>query len=205
MPRSPGRFRTSRHCVQLRTNRLPSLTRAPQRRAFTRDEESLGRAWVTPGMPGLMHRIGGLEKDISTGHISYDPANHQAMTDLREAKVRSVANFIPEQDIEHGPDSGDLVVVGWGSTYGPIYQAVRTTGASFVHLRYLNPLPKNLDELLGRFDKVLVPEMNTGQLSTLLRDKLGIDPIVCSKVSGQPFKIGELVKKIEEARKGASS
>ncbi len=178
---------------------------SPQRRAFARDETTLGRPWVVPGMPGLMHRIGGLEKDIATGHISYDPENHQAMTDLRSAKVESVADFIPDQQVESGPESGDLVVVGWGSTYGPIFQAARATGASFVHLRYINPLPRNLGELLARFDNVLVPEMNTGQLSTVLKDKLDVDPIVFSKVSGQPFKIGELVDRIEATRNGASS
>jgi len=156
-------------------------------------------------MPELMHRIGGLEKDVDTGHISYDPSNHQVMTDLRSAKVESVANFIPEQQMELGDDSGDLVVVGWGSTYGPIYQAARASGTSFIHLRYLHPLPKNLGDLLGRFDKVLVPEMNTGQLATLLRDKLCLDPISYPKVSGQPFLISELVEKIAAVTKGQTS
>jgi 2-oxoglutarate ferredoxin oxidoreductase subunit alpha len=155
-------------------------------------------------MPALTHRIGGLEKDVETGHISYDPANHQLMTDLRAAKVEAVADFIDEQGIEYGPDSGDVVVVGWGSTYGPIYQAARRADASFVHLRHLSPLPKNLASLLGRFDKVLVPEMNNGQLTTLLRDKLCVEPIPFTKVTGQPFLIRELVTKIEEVRGGAS-
>ncbi len=186
-------------------NALPPSDDSPQRRAFARDSESLGRPWVYPGMPGLMHRIGGLEKDIDTGHISYDPANHQAMTDLRSAKVASVANFIPEQKMELGADSGKLVVVGWGSTYGPIYQAARATGASFMHLRYLNPLPKNLGALLSRFDTILVPEMNTGQLSTLLRDKLGVSPVSFPKVSGQPFHISELVEKIAAVSKEQAS
>jgi 2-oxoglutarate ferredoxin oxidoreductase subunit alpha len=184
---------------------IPDSGESPQRRAFTRDEASLGRPWVTPGMPNLMHRIGGLEKDVTTGHISYDPANHQTMTDLRTAKVESVANFIPDQHMEMGSDSGDLVVVGWGSTYGPIYQAARATGASYVHIRYLNPLPKNLGYLLNRFDKILVPEMNTGQLSTLLRDKLNATPISFPKVTGQPFLISELVEKIEAVMKGETS
>ena len=181
-------------------NPVPDTDESPQRRAFTRDAKSHGRAWVTPGMPGLMHRIGGLEKDVESGHISYDPANHQRMTDLRSAKVDAVADFIGEQAIEQGPHSGDLVVVGWGSTYGPIYQATRRTGVSFVHLRHLNPLPRNLGDLLGRFDKVLVPEMNNGQLTTLLRDALCLEPIPFSKVTGQPFLIRELVEKIEAVR-----
>ena len=175
-----------------------------QRQAFTRHPETLGRAWITPGMPGLMHRIGGLEKDIATGHISYDPANHQQMTDMRAAKLDAVSHFIPDQGIELGDDTGDLVVVGWGSTYGPIYQAARATGVSFVHLRYLNPLPSNLGALLDRFDRILVPEMNNGQLATLLRDKLCVDPLSYCKVSGQPFLIRELIAKIEAVRGDAS-
>jgi 2-oxoglutarate ferredoxin oxidoreductase subunit alpha len=185
-------------------NPVPDSDDSPQRRAFTRDAKSLGRAWVQPGTPGLMHRIGGLEKDIDSGHISYDPANHQRMTDLRAAKIDAVADHIDDQKIEQGPDSGDIVVVGWGSTYGPIYQATRRTGVSFIHLRHLNPLPKNLGDLLDRFDKVLVPEMNNGQLTTLLRANLRFEPLSFSKVTGQPFMIRELVEKIESLRGKAS-
>ena len=169
----------------------------PQELAYQRDPVSLGRPWIPPGTPGMVHRNGGLEKDLDTGHISYDPDNHQRMTDFRQAKVDAVADYIPEQTMEYGDDSGDLVIVGWGSTYGPIYQAARMTGTSFVHLRHINPLPKNLADLLGRFDKVLVPEMNNGQLSTLLRDRLGINPVPFNKVAGQPFHIAELVEEIE--------
>jgi 2-oxoglutarate ferredoxin oxidoreductase subunit alpha len=185
-------------------NAVPDTDDSPQRKAFQRDDATLGRPWITPGMPGLMHRIGGLEKDFDSGHISYDPENHQRMTRLRAAKVDAVAEFIDDQVIEHGPDSGDVVVVGWGSTYGPIFQATRRTGTSFIHLRHLNPLPKNLGDLLGRFDKVLVPEMNDGQLSTLLRDKLCIATIPFTKVTGQPFLIRELVEKIEIVRGGTA-
>ena len=177
----------------------------PQRIAFDRDPHTFGRPWVTPGMEGLMHRIGGLEKDHETGHISYDPGNHEQMTALRREKVESVAKFIPEQSLELGPDEGDVVVVGWGSTYGPIYQAALQTGVSFVHLHYLNPLPGNLRELLSRFEHVLVPEMNAGQLCTVLRDQLWIEAISFAKVSGQPFLISELVEKIEAVRQGATS
>ena len=186
------------------TNPVPESDDDPQRKAFARDEKSLGRPWVTPGMPDLMHRIGGLEKDIETGHISYDPANHQRMTDLRAAKIDAVADYIDDQRVEHGPESGEIVVVGWGSTYGPIFQAARRTGVSFVHLRHINPLPKNLGELLGRFDKVLVAEMNNGQLCTLLRDRLCMEALPFSKVTGQPFLIRELVEKIESLRGDAS-
>ncbi len=175
----------------------PSEDVSPQRQAFVRDPQTFGRAWITPGMQQLVHRIGGLEKDVDTGHISYDPDNHQRMTELRQAKVDSVAEFTPDQAIEIGPDAGELVVVGWGSTYGPIYQAARRTGVSFVHLRYLCPLPKNLRALLTRFDKILVPEMNNGQLCTLLRDRLCIEAISYPKVSGQPFTIVELIERIE--------
>jgi 2-oxoglutarate/2-oxoacid ferredoxin oxidoreductase subunit alpha len=185
-------------------NPVPDTDESPQRRAFTRDDKTLGRPWVTPGMPNLMHRIGGLEKDIETGHISYDPANHQRMTDMRAAKIAAVAEYIDDQRVEQGPDSGEIVVVGWGSTYGPIYQATRKTNVSFVHLRHINPLPQNLGELLGCFDKVLVPEMNDGQLSTLLRDKLCMETLPFSKVTGQPFLIRELVEKIESLRGDAS-
>jgi 2-oxoglutarate ferredoxin oxidoreductase subunit alpha len=200
----PWRIPDISHYDPIITNPVPDTDDSPQRKAFTRDPKTHGRAWITPGMPDLMHRIGGLEKDIESGHISYDPANHQRMTDLRTAKVDAVADFIGEQAIEHGPDSGDLVVVGWGSTYGPIYQATRKTETSFIHLRHLNPLPRNLGELLARFDKVLVPEMNSGQLTTLLRASLCVEPVPFNKVTGQPFLIRELVDKIESLR-GASS
>jgi 2-oxoglutarate ferredoxin oxidoreductase subunit alpha len=164
---------------------------------FKRDPETLARPWVAPGTPELMHRIGGLEKDIDTGNISYDADNHQAMTRLRAAKVERVADFIPDQAIERGPAEGKIAVVGWGSTYGAIYQAVRhlqrvEAAASHIHVRHLNPLPKNLGALLGRFEHVVVPEMNNGQFATVLRDKLGIDPIPFNKVSGQPFQVREL-------------
>ena len=183
----------------------PADDESAQQQAFARDPQTFGRAWISPGMHGLVHRIGGLEKDLETGHISYDPQNHQRMTDLRQAKLDSVAGFIPETTPEFGKDSGPLVIVGWGSTYGPIFQAARKTGVSSVHLHHLNPLPKDLGSVLGHFDKILVAEMNNGQLTTLLRDRLGADPISVPKVSGQPFTIAELVQKIESELDGVAA
>jgi 2-oxoglutarate ferredoxin oxidoreductase subunit alpha len=179
----------------------PDPNRDTQGMAFERNPETQGRPWITPGMPDLMHRLGGLEKDIDSGHISYDPENHQRMTDMRAAKVESVADFVPPQEIELGEDEGELLVIGWGSTYGPIYQAVKKIrrthpDVSYTHLRYLNPLPANLGDLVRRFKQVLVPEMNMGQLASLLRDKLGVESISYCKVTGQPFLITELTEKI---------
>jgi len=179
----------------------PDESRDTQGMAFDRNSDTQGRPWITPGMPELMHRLGGIEKDIDTGHISYEPENHQRMTDMRAAKVDSVADFIPPQQIEVGPDEGELLVIGWGSTYGPIYQAMQHIQRShknvaYTHLRYIHPLPSNLGELVGKFRQILVPEMNMGQLSTLLRDKLGVDPTPFCKVTGQPFLITELTEQI---------
>jgi 2-oxoglutarate ferredoxin oxidoreductase subunit alpha len=168
---------------------------------WKRNAETYGRPWAAPGMKGLAHRVGGLEKDIETGDISYEAANHQAMTELRAAKVASVAKFIPPQTVEQGGTSGPLIVVGWGSTHGVIWRAVekaRSLGMDVAqtHLRYLNPLPPNLGELLRGFARVLLPEMNMGQCATLLRDKLEIEVVPLTKVSGQPFKITEILDAI---------
>lgn len=170
---------------------------------FSRDEK-LARPWVKPGTPGLIHRIGGIEKQIDTGHIDYSPANHQAMTDIRKAKVDGVANSIPDQDVCIGAAGGKLAVVGWGSTYGAIHQAVSRARAkgldvSHIHIRHIWPMPKNLGELLHSYDKVIVPEMNTGQLKTVLRDQYLVDAKPVNKVSGQPFTITELEAAIEGA------
>ncbi len=167
-------------------------------------DEKLARPWVKPGTPGLIHRIGGIEKAVDTGHIDYAPANHQAMTDLRRAKVDGVADHIPEQDVTLGEAKGRLVLVGWGSTFGPIHQAVRRQRAKgrdvhHVHIRHIWPLPRNLGDLLKGYDKIIVPEMNTGQLKTVLRDQYLVDARPLNKVSGQPFRIAEIEAAIEEA------
>ena len=164
---------------------------------FLRDEETLARAWAIPGTPGLEHRIGGLEKDYDSGHISYDADNHQRMTAVRADKILGIAKDIPPQTVELGEAKGQLAVVGWGSTYGPIDRAVaraREDGANVahIHLRHIWPLPANLKELLEGFDKVLVVEMNNGQLSTLLRSQSLLPIEGLNKVSGLPFRIAEI-------------
>ena len=170
-------------------------------------DEKLKRPWVKPGTPGLMHRIGGIEKEIDTGHINYAPDNHQAMTDIRSAKINGVADSIPSQEIALGNTGAKLAVVGWGSTYGPIHQAVKRSIAkgldvAHVHIRHIWPMPKNLGELLHGFDTVIVPEMNTGQLKTLLRDQFLVDAKPVNKVSGQPFTISEMEAAIAHALTG---
>ena len=166
-----------------------------------RNQQTLARVWAKPGTAGLEHRIGGIERSFDTGDISYDPANHQKMTDLRQAKIASIANDIPLQEACLGNDSGKLAVVGWGSTFGAIHQAVKRARAeglevSHIHVRYLSPLPRNLGELLKSFDSILVPEMNTGQFVNLIRAEYLIDAQALNKVAGQPFKIGEILAAI---------
>ena len=158
-------------------------------------DDKLKRPWVKPGTPGLLHRIGGIEKAQGSGNIDYSPANHQAMTDIRRDKVLGIE--IPDQAVEQGQEGGKLVVVGWGSTYGPIAQAVRRArgrghDVSHIHIRHIWPLPKNLGALLKRYEHILVPEMNTGQLKTVLRDQFLVNAVPLNKVSGQPFTIGEI-------------
>ncbi len=168
---------------------------------FQRDEQTLARVWPVPGTPGLEHRIGGLEKQHDSGNISYDPENHQRMTEVRADKIAGIANDIPMQQVSLGDDRGSVAVVGWGSTFGPIHQAVkemREDGAavSHIHVRYLNPFPKNLGELLRNFEHVLVPEMNNGQLVTILRSEYLVPAEGLNKVAGQPFKVTEVINAI---------
>jgi 2-oxoglutarate ferredoxin oxidoreductase subunit alpha len=170
---------------------------------YARDEK-LKRVWIKPGTPQLMHRIGGIEKNVGTGHIDYAPENHQAMTDIRANKVLGVADSLPPQQVSQGAAGAALAVVGWGSTYGPIAQAVRRARArgldvAHVHIRNIWPMPNDLGDLLRSFGRVIVPEMNKGQLKTLLRDVFLVDCQPLNKVSGQPFKIAEIEAAIEEA------
>ena len=169
---------------------------------YLRDEQTLARPWAIPGTPGLEHRIGGLEKEHIIGNVSYDPENHDFMVRLRAEKVARMAQDIPPLKV-FGESQGKVLVLGWGSTYGAITTAVeylQAKGASVSsgHLRYLNPFPKNLGEVLGRFETVLIPELNLGQLTLLVRAKFLVDVVGFSKVKGKPFRVAELVNKIKE-------
>jgi len=197
---------------------VESLPRFPVRfqqpvedfRPSMRDADTLARVWPRPGTEGLEHRIGGIERSYDTGDISYEPANHQKMTDLRKAKIQGIANDIPLQEVCLGNNTGKLTVVGWGSTFGAIHQAVKRCRAdgldvSHIQVRYLSPLPRNLGELLGGFEKILVPEMNTGQLVRLIRAEYLLDADGLNKISGQPFKIGDIMAAIRQQFAGAQS
>lgn len=169
---------------------------------YKRDEK-LSRPWAVPGTAGLEHRIGGLEKQHETGNISYDPENHEFMVKMRAAKVDKIADHIPLQTIDNGTEKGKLLVLGWGSTYGAIKSAVlaaRINGldVSHAHLRHIMPFPKNLGELLYGFEHVLIPEMNNGQLITMIRDKFLVPAIGLNKIKGMPFSTGEILSRIEE-------
>ncbi|MCE2812241.1 MAG: 2-oxoacid:acceptor oxidoreductase subunit alpha [Planctomycetaceae bacterium] len=167
--------------------------------------ELLARPWAIPGTPGLMHRVGGIEKEDGTGNISYDPENHQKMVHIRAQKVANAAKLLPPQDVE-GPQSGDLLVVSWGGTYGACLTAVQRAQAAgksvaHAHLRYLNPFPSNLGEILSRYKKVLIPELNMGQLRMLIRSKYLVDAIGYNKIKGKPFTVSELYDTIIEHTK----
>lgn len=169
---------------------------------YLRDEK-LVRPWAVPGTAGLEHRIGGLEKEDITGNISYDPENHQHMVKTREAKVEMIADYIPEQTLDSGPETGDVLVLGWGSTYGSIKSAVLELQAQGVkvahaHLRHMRPFPRNLGTMLGNYKKVLIPEINNGQLIKIIRDKYLIDAIGYNKIKGTPITRTELVTAIKE-------
>lgn len=174
----------------------------PENFSVYQRDENLARAWVRPGTPGLEHRIGGLEKDFLSGNLSSDPVNHQRMVEVRAAKVARVAQDIPPVHVR-GAQSGDLLVVGWGSTYGAIEQAVAQAHAHGVsvghlHLRHLNPFPADLDGVLERFRRVLVPELNLGQLARLLRERFLVDVVQLNKVQGRPLTVAEVYEHILE-------
>ena len=170
--------------------------------------DGLARPWIKPGTPGLEHRIGGIEKQPGTGNIDYSPAAHQEMTETRAAKVLGIANSIPDQLVCAGREGAELAVVGWGSTFGPIHQAVRRSLArgqdvAHVHVRHIWPMPRNMSALLKGFRHILVPEMNMGQFKTVLRDQFLVDAKSLTKVSGHPFRIAEIEAAIDSTLGGA--
>jgi 2-oxoglutarate ferredoxin oxidoreductase subunit alpha len=176
---------------------------------YERDPETLARPWAVPGTPGLEHRIGGLSKAEGTGNVSYDPANHARMMELRQDKVARIARNLPPVET-FGGDRGDLLVVGWGSTHGAITSAVESAqqdglAVSSIHLRHLNPFPANLGEMLGSFEKILVPELNYGQLTSLLRSKYLAPATLMEKLEGQPFKVSEIRGRIDAMLAGENA
>jgi 2-oxoglutarate ferredoxin oxidoreductase subunit alpha len=169
---------------------------------YKRDEK-LVRPWAIPGTKGLEHRIGGIEKQDITGNVSYDPENHQHMVKTRQAKVDLIANYIPDQTIDSGPDKGKVLVLGWGSTYGAIKTAVlemleKGHAVSHAHIRYLRPFPKNLGDIIKNFDTVLIPEINNGQLIKIIRDVYLVDAKPFNKIKGTPITKGELIEEIKK-------
>jgi 2-oxoglutarate ferredoxin oxidoreductase subunit alpha len=169
---------------------------------YARDPESLARPYAVPGTPGLEHRVGGIEKQHVTGNVNYDPENHHFMVKLRQEKVDRAAASIPPVEVM-GEATGKVLVLGWGSTYGSISSAVEKMqregkSVSAAHLRYLNPFPRNLGEVLSGFETVIIPEMNLGQLCTMIRAKYLVDAVPFSKVKGRPFQIREIIRKVEE-------
>jgi ABC-type sugar transport system ATPase subunit len=167
---------------------------------YVRDPETLAREWALPGTPGLEHRIGGLEKEDVTGNVSYDPDNHDRMVRLRAQKVAGIAGDIPELDVSD-PDGADLLVLGWGGTYGSIAAAVRRVRrnggkVAHAHLRYLNPFPRNTADVVRSYERVLVPEMNLGQLLRLVRSEFLVDAVGYNRVRGAPFRSSELADAI---------
>jgi 2-oxoglutarate ferredoxin oxidoreductase subunit alpha len=169
---------------------------------YLRDPETLSRPWAIPGTPGLEHRIGGLEKEYLTGNVSYAPANHEQMVRVRARKIAGIVREIPATEV-HGAQSGDLLMVGWGSTFGAIQAASRALqeqghAVGHAHLRFLNPLPGDLGTILQRFGRIMVPELNMGQLVRLLRAEYLVDAVGLNKIQGQPFKVSEIVSKAKK-------
>lgn len=199
----PWRFPQSADLKPIEVKFKTALEEGEEKFMPYKRDEKLVRPWSVPGSAGLEHRIGGLEKEDISGNISYDPENHQHMVKTREAKVDMIADYIPLQTLDSGPESGDVLVLGWGSTYGSIKSAVSELQAAgksvaHAHLRHMRPFPKNLGEMLQRYKKVLIPEINNGQLIKIIRDKYLIDAVGFNKIKGTPITRAELVNAISE-------
>ncbi len=199
----PWKFPQSANLPTIAVNFKTKLDDGEEKlKPYSRDEK-LARPWVIPGTPGLEHRIGGLEKQNITGNISYEAENHQLMVKLRQQKVDEIANYVPKQQLDSGPEKGKVLVIGWGSTYGAIKSAcIELQGqgyaVSHAHIRYIRPLPANLGEIIGNFDKVLIPEINNGQLIKIIRDIYLVDAKAYNKITGVPITKGELVTVLKE-------
>ncbi|HNP98124.1 MAG TPA: 2-oxoglutarate ferredoxin oxidoreductase subunit alpha, partial [Bacteroidia bacterium] len=201
----PWQFPNSSDLAEIKVNFAKASGDGTKFLPYKRDE-LLSRPWAIPGTKDLEHRIGGLEKQHETGNISYDPANHEFMVRMREAKVDKIADYIPDIVPEVGTNKGKMLVLGWGSTFGAIKSSVLKARAqgydvSHAHLRYIKPFPKNLGELLYNFEHVLIPELNCGQLIKVIRDKYLIPAKGLNKVQGLPFSAEEIFSKIEETLK----
>ena len=199
----PWKFPTAAELPEIKVNFKKGLAEdEPKYQPYRRDEK-LARPWAIPGTAGLEHRIGGLEKQDVTGNINYEPENHQHMVNTRQAKVDKIADYIPLQKIDSGADKGKVLILGWGSTYGAIKSAALELQAqghavSHAHIRYMRPFPKNLGEIIKNFDKVLIPEINNGQLVKIIRDQYMVDAKAYNKVMGIPITKGELVDVVKK-------
>ena len=201
----PWRFPAIENIPAIKAPLLKKLNEGETLLPYQRDENFV-RPWIKPGTKGLEHRIGGLEKENGTGNVSYDPVNHEKMVQLRAAKIKKIEDFIPLAKPDSGRENASIVVLGWGSTYGAIKTATRELLAegydvAHIHLRYINPFPKNLGELLHGYEKILIPEMNSGQLLQLIRAKYLVPAVGYSKVQGLPYTTTEIKEKIIELTK----
>ncbi|MBL7768442.1 MAG: 2-oxoacid:acceptor oxidoreductase subunit alpha [Flavipsychrobacter sp.] len=199
----PWKFPVSNQLAPIEVNFKKELGHGEDKFMPYQRDEKLVRPWAIPGTPGLEHRVGGLEKQNITGNISYDPENHQLMVKIRQEKVDKIADYIPEQKLDSGPDKGKILVLGWGSTYGAIKSAVQELQAegqevSHSHLRYIRPFPKNLGDILKNFEQILIPEINNGQLIKIIRDQYLVDAKGYNKIMGIPITKTELLNKLKE-------
>ncbi len=202
----PWNFPSSEELNPIMVSRPEGSDSGEKFKPYVRDEKGV-RPWAIPGVKGLEHRVGGLEKENETGNVSYDPENHEMMVKLRAKKVADIANHIPKQQIELGKETGEVLVLGWGSTFGANKTAVKELinegySVSQAHVRYINPLPLNLGDLIAQFDKVLIPEINDGQFVKLVRDEFLVDAIPLNKIKGVPFSSEEIKNKVLEIVKG---
>jgi len=205
----PWKFPKSDDLPEIKVTFKKELAEGEEKYLPYKRDEKLARPWAIPGTPGLEHRIGGLEKQDITGNVNYEPENHQHMIFTRQAKVDKIADYIPEQKLDSGAEKGDLLIIGWGSTYGAIKSACAEAQAegysvSHAHIRYVRPFPKNLGDIIKNFKKVLIPEINNGQLIKIIRDQYLVDAKGFNKIMGVPITKTEMVMKIKEMLGGTN-